>query len=168
MKKVLLLLLTLVSIKINAQMYGYDEPTRFPTSDLYDTSSMLLLMKLAKERSSSSTYYSPQFNDNREERTETYRISKKEKKRVDAATYYELAFSAFNNNDWGRVIYYTKKAQQLGYSNGHLFYIRGWAYQILGNWKAAKRNYIKAKRRGYKAAEYALEVMELRKRIEKK
>jgi len=80
--------------------------------------------------------------------------------------YEEQAYHAFQNDQWSHVIYYVNQALETEYYNGSVYYMRGYAYEQLGNFKQAKKDYRKAKKNGSYQAESALE--DLKERMKKK
>lgn len=54
-------------------------------------------------------------------------------------------------------IYYVDKALDTGYYNSDIYYLKGCAYEGLGNLRKAKSQYRKAKRKGSNLAKWALE-----------
>ena len=71
--------------------------------------------------------------------------------------YQEIAYSYWQKGDYKAFIYYSNFALNTGWYNNKMFYDRGRAFEILHNYKSAKKEYKKAKKKGYYPAVKALE-----------
>ena len=116
----------------------YGEAIQFPTADLYDSGMMNGLTRAYAE-----TYGMRQriFNE-----------------------YVEMAFQAWENKHWSKVVRYVDGALDTGLWSEDLYYMRGFAYEQMGNVKAAKKNYKEGKRLGSYEAAKALENLLQRER----
>ena len=114
-----------------AQIYSGDNWTALPTVDLYDNGSMTMYARALAETAA----------------------------RREAAfeQYSEMAVEAFKAKQWNYVIRYVNQALETKYYNGYVYYLRGYAYEQLGNERAAKRDYKKGKRHQSSQAAYALD-----------
>lgn len=70
---------------------------------------------------------------------------------------------AYNNNNWSNVIYYVNAALNTLYYSGTLYYIRGYAYEQLGNLRAAKKDYKTGKKYNCHEAIQALESLKTKR-----
>ena len=75
--------------------------------------------------------------------------------------YQDKAYAALNRGDRGEFITYSNYALQTGWYNAKLYYDRGKAFQYLNDYKSAKKEYKKAKKKGYYQAESALQELKL-------
>lgn len=71
--------------------------------------------------------------------------------------YQEEAYRCYNKQDWYGFLTYSNYALETGWYNSKLYYDRGVVYEHLNNFKQAKKEYKKAKKKGYAYAERALE-----------
>ena len=133
--------MTLATLNCRAQIYGGDVATTFPTPDLYDSGMMNMYLRALAE------------------------TSVKRKQNYDL--YSELAYKAFNNKEWNNAIRYVNYALETQYYSETLYYIRGYAYEQLGNLRAAKKDYKKGKKHGSLDAARALESLKLRSKYRK-
>ena len=78
--------------------------------------------------------------------------------------WQDKAYAALNRGDKNGFITYSNYALQTGWYNANLYYDRGKVFQSLGNYKYAKREYKKAKRKGYYLANYALQDLKNKQR----
>lgn len=136
-KKVLIVVLAgLMCGSIKAQVYGNDRIVPMPVTEMYDRglmNSYLNAMAATAAR-----------------RQELYE------------RYSDMAFEAYDNNQWSNVIYYVDKALNTHYYCGTLYFIRGYAYEQLMNYRAAKRDYRKAKKYNSIEASQALEALKMK------
>lgn len=140
MKKKLLIILTTGSLAVSAtaQVYAYDSWAQLPTTSLYDTDLMnMYVQKLAETAA---------------RRKENYH------------RYSDLAVEAYNNKQWNNVIYYVNEALSTLYYSGTLYYIRGYAFEQLGDFRAAKKDYRKGEKYECIEAARALESLKARKK----
>jgi tetratricopeptide (TPR) repeat protein len=142
MKKSFLIGAMMCWMALNAQaQYQYDRALPLPTVDLYDTGVMNMYMRALAETSA--------------RRQQSYE------------QYSELAFDAFHNEQWGSVIDYVNRALNTKFYCGDLFYIRGYAYEQLGNLKAAKKDYKAGKKYNCIEAAQALEALKAKKKTKR-
>jgi hypothetical protein len=78
--------------------------------------------------------------------------------------YKDLAYKALDHGDKSQFITYSNYALSTGWYNAKIYYDRGKVFQSFGDYKNAKREFKKAKRKGYYQASQALEDL---KRIKK-
>lgn len=143
-KKILMMaLMCLMAASSNAQVYGGDTWVQLPTRDLYDSQTMNMALQHAEMAA---------------------RI--RARKEAMWEQYSDLAYESYNNRQWNRVISYVDLALDTGFYNSDMYYIRGYAYEQLGEFRLAKKNYRKAKKYGNYRAELALD--ELKEKIKKK
>ena len=127
---------------LNAQaQYQYDRALPLPTVDLYDTGVMNMYMRALAETSARRQQNYEQFSN--------------------------LAFDAFNSRQWSNVISYVSTALNTGYYCGSLYFIRGVAYEQLGNLRAAKKDYKVGKKYNCVEAAQALEALKTKKKAKK-
>ena len=120
-----------VALTMSLACWGqYAEPVQFPVADLYDTGVMNAYARALVE-------------------TEAIRKN-------NFQQYVNWAFEAWDNKKWPLVVRYIDGALGTGYWNADLYYMRGWAYENLGDLKAAKKDYKKGKKKGSSAAANAL------------
>ncbi len=132
MKKevMMLALMCLMAVSGKAQIYGYDQALRLPTVDLYDDAMMEMELRAARETAA---------------------------RRQQAFEYYsDQAYDAYCNNKWVDVINNVNSALNTGYYNGKLYFFRAFAYESLGYYKNAKKDYKVAKKNGVFEANAAL------------
>lgn len=132
MKKMMILaLMCLMAINGKAQVYSYDQTGRLPTVDLYDDAMMEMALRAARETAP---------------------------RRQRAFEYYgDQAYDAYCNKKWVDVINNVNSALNTGFYNGKLYYFRAFAYESLGYYKNAKKDYKVAKKNGIFEANAALE-----------
>lgn len=136
-KKVLSVALFLaMSMNLNAQIYGDESPVVFPSQNLYDMGMMNMYIRSYAETAA--------------RRKEMF------------YRYTDLAEEACRNKQWNYVVYYVNEALETEYYNGYLFFLRGYAYEQIGNLKAAKKDYKRAVKNGYTTAARALEMLNAR------
>lgn len=138
MKKKFFAVTLMCSLAMNAdaQIYGGDRAPQIPTVDLYDTNMMNMYLRALAETAA--------------QRKENYH------------RYSDMAFEAYKNKRWDYVIHYVNEALDTKYYSGQLYYIRGYAYEQLGNLRAAKKDYKIAKKNGCPEAAQALESLKAR------
>lgn len=143
-KKILMMaLMCQMAASSHAQVYGGDSWVQLPTRDLYDSQTMSMALQHAEMAA---------------------RI--RARKEALWEQYSDLAYEAYNNRQWHSVINYVYQALETGFYNSDMYYIRGYAYEQLGEFRLAKKNYRKAKKYGNYRAELALD--ELKEKIKKK
>jgi len=127
-----------VVLGCKAQIYGYDQAIRLPTVDLYDDALMEMQLRAARETAA---------------------------RRQQAFEHYgDQAYDAYLNKRWSDVINNVNSALSTGYYNGKLYFFRGFAYESLGYYSNAKKDYKAAKKNGVHEATAALErIKQIRK-----
>ena len=133
MKKVIMTVALMCTMALNckAQVYGYDEALRLPTVDLYDDALMGMELRAARETAA---------------------------RRKQAFEHYgDQAYDAYLNKRWADVINNVNSALTTGFYNGKLYFFRGFAYESLGYYSNAKKDYKLAKKNGVFEANAALE-----------
>ena len=141
-KKVMMLaLMCLMAMSGKAQIYGYDQALRLPTVDLYDDAMMEMELRAARETAA---------------------------RRQQVFEYYgDQAYDAYLNKKWVDVINNVNSALKTGYYNGKLYYFRGFAYESMGYYSNAKKDYKVAKKNGVYEANAALERIKLIRKAKK-
>ena len=132
MKKMIMTVALMCTIVLSsrAQVYGYDQALKLPTVDLYDDALMEMELRAARETAARRQKAFEHFGD--------------------------LAYDAYLNKRWVDVINNVNSALNTGYYNGKLYYFRGFAYESLGYYKNAKKDYKVAKKKGVFEANAAL------------
>lgn len=138
-KKVMTLaLMCCLAMGSEAQIYAGDTWAQFPTTDLYDTGVMNMRLRAMAEtaaiRQKNYQYYSDQ------------------------------AIEAYKNQQWNYAISYVNQALSTQYYCGLLYYIRGYAYEQLGNLRAAKKDYKTGVKYNCSEAAQALASLKARKK----
>ena len=136
-----LAIMSCLAMNSQAQIYGGDSFIRMPTTSLYNTEIMDMHIRALAETAA--------------RRKENY------------YHYSDMAFEAYNNEQWSHVIYYVNMALSTNYYNGQLYYLRGYANEQLGKTRAAKKDYKTGKKYGYQEAEQALESLKDRSKRKK-
>ena len=129
----------MVTVTANAQVGAYDRAIPLPTMDLYDTQTMNMALAHAQMAARVEA-----------QRKELFSI------------YANKAVEAYNNSQWVVAINCVNSALETTYYNGDVYYIRGYAYEKLGYYRDAKRDYKKAKKYGYADAASALELLKIK------
>ena len=120
-----------MTISGKAQVFSYDQAGILPSVDLYDDAMMEMALRAARETAP---------------------------RRQRAFEYYgDLAYDAYCNKKWVDVINNVNSALNTGFYNGKLYYFRAFAYESLGYYKNAKKDYKVAKKNGIFEANAALE-----------
>lgn len=144
MKKKVLIVAVVCSMTMvaKAQIGPYDSAVQMPTMDLYDTGAMNAyigaLAATAERRSQQFDYFS------------------------------KLAVDAYCDDRWYDAIRYVNNALSTQYYDGLLYYIRGYAYEQLGNLKEAKKDYKIGKKYGDKYSIEALDSLEQKEKAIRK
>ncbi|MBR4898305.1 MAG: hypothetical protein IKZ48_05920 [Prevotella sp.] len=123
-------LMCLGAMNINAQVYAGDSWIQLPTTDLYDTGVMNMHLRALAETAA--------------------------RREAEFERYSNLAYEAFRKKQWSAVISNVNWALSTKYYNSEIFYMRGYAYESLGDYRRAKKDYKKAKKEGSYTAEQAL------------
>lgn len=133
MKKIvtMMALTCTMTLQGNAQVYQYDTWSQLPVQDIYGD---MLNPSMARMMAEADARMEEAFN-----------------------FYYDKARDACGQKNWSYTIYYADKALDTGYYNSDVFYLKGCAYEGLGNLRKAKSQYRKAKRKGSNLAKWALE-----------
>lgn len=135
------MVMCLIALNAEAQTYAGDTWAQLPVADLYDTGAMNMSLNAYAEMAA---------------------------QRQRMCHYYtNEALSAFKENRWYDVINCSSHAIDLD-PNGGLFFIRGAAYESLGNLKNAKADYKKSKRRHFAQANAGLERVKNKMKQQKK
>ena len=144
MKKKVLIVAVVCSMTMvaKAQIGPYDSAVQMPTMDLYDTGAMNAyigaLAATVERRSQQFDYFS------------------------------KLAVDAYCDDRWYDAIRYVNNALSTQYYDGLLYYIRGYAYEQLGNLKEAKKDYKIGKKYGDKYSIEALDSLEQKEKAIRK
>lgn len=75
--------------------------------------------------------------------------------------YQQQAYDCYNRQDWNGFLIYSNYALDCGWYNAKLYYDRGVVYEKLCDFKHAKKEYKKAKKKGYAYAEGALQSLKI-------
>ena len=142
-KKIFAVALTcLISTSVEAQVYAYDTWMQMPTRDIYDDGAMNMYARALAETAA--------------------------RRKANFEQYSNLADEAFNKKQWNYVIYYVNEALETQYYNGELFFLRGFAYEMLGNERQAKKDYRKGKKNGSYRAALAMEQLKEKQKQRRK
>ena len=142
-KKIFAVALTcLISTNVEAQVYAYDSWGQMPTKDIYDDAMMNMYLRAVAETAARRKALFEQFSDR--------------------------AAEAFNKKQWSLVICYVNDAFETQYYNGELYYLRGYAYEMLGDERQAKKDYRKGKRNNSYQAALALDQLKEKQRLRRK
>ena len=82
--------------------------------------------------------------------------------------FSDRAAEAFNKKQWSLVICYVNDAFETQYYNGELYYLRGYAFEMLGDERQAKKDYRKGKRNNSYQAALALDQLKEKQRQRRK
>lgn len=82
--------------------------------------------------------------------------------------FQDKAYSCLKRNDYNGFIYYSDYALKTGWYNSQLYYDRGKAFESLNDYKKAKKEYKRAKKKGYYPAVEALKRCKQKEKIWKK
>ena len=138
-KKVMTLaLMCLMAMSSKAQVYAGDAWMQMPTMDLYDTGMMNLYARALAETAA--------------------------RRKAVFEQYYDMAIEACGRKEWSEVVYLVNSALETQYYTGGIYFLRGYAYEQMGNLRAAKRDYKKGKKYNSPEAARALESLKARKR----
>lgn len=112
---------------------------------------------------SSQSYYRPlSFEELYIEALAKAEYQKQQKERFEH--YQQIAYNYYNKKDWNGFLTYSQCALDCGWYNSRLYYDRGVAYEMQNDFKHAKKEYKKAKKKGYAYAESALQSMKLKEK----
>jgi hypothetical protein len=142
-KKILTIsLLCSMAMSVNAQVFAYDTWMQMPTRDIYDDGAMNMYARALAETAA--------------------------RRKANFKRYSNLADEAFNKKQWNYVIYYVNEALETQYYNGELFFLRGFAYEMQGNERQAKKDYRKGKKNGSYRAVLAMEQLKEKQKQRRK
>ena len=142
-KKIFAIALTcLISTGVEAQVYAYDSWGQMPTKDIYDDGMMNMYLRAVAETAARRKALFEQFSDR--------------------------AAEAFNKKQWSLVICYVNDAFETQYYNGELYYLRGYAFEMLGEERQAKKDYRKGKRNNSYQAALALDQLKEKQKQRRK
>lgn len=130
-KVVMMALMCLMAVSGKAQTFGNDQVVVSPLGNLYDDATMEMALRAARETAP--------------RRHQAYEF------------YSEQAYEAYRNDRWNDVINNVNSALKTGFYNGSLYFFRGFAYESLGYFKYAKKDYKMAIKNGVYEANTALE-----------
>ena len=134
-------LMCLTVVTGNAQTYGYDDYVRFPTMDLYDPSVMNMAVRAQAEMAA--------------RRQEMFRF------------YASRTIDAYKAQRWYDVIENASSTINID-PLGLVFFMRGQAYEALGNYKAALSDYKAGKKDNCPEAASALVALKAKMKEMKK
>lgn len=83
-------------------------------------------------------------------------VEHKQRQKEKFEYYQTKAYKCYDRQDWYGFLTYSNYALDTGLSNARLYYYRGVVYEWLNDFKQAKKNYKKTKKKGYAYAEPAL------------
>ena len=142
-KKIFAVALTcLISTGVEAQVYAYDSWVQMPTKDIYDDGMMNMYLRAVAETAARRKALFEQFSDR--------------------------AAEAFKRKQWSLVICYVNDAFETQYYNGELYYLRGYAFEMLGDERQAKKDYRNGKRNNSYQAALALVQLKEKQRQRRK
>ena len=127
-----------MTMNVDAQVYAGDTWMQMPTMDLYDTGMMNMYARALAETAA--------------------------RRKAVFEHYYDMAIEACGRKEWNEVVYCVNNALETQYYTGGIYFIRGYAYEQMGNLRAAKRDYKKGKKYNSPEAARALESLKARKR----
>lgn len=142
-KMIIMAVMCLMAASSFAQVYAGDTWVQYPTRDIYDSQTMSMALQHVEMAA---------------------RI--RARKEALWEQYSDLAYENYNNRQWNGVISSVNSALDTGFYNSDMYYMRGYAYEQLGYFKQAKKDYRKAKKYGNYKAAWALEA--LKERMKKK
>ena len=82
--------------------------------------------------------------------------------------YKDKAYNYYNRGDYSGFIYYSTIALNTGWYNDKMYYDRGNAYEMLHEYRKAKKEYKRAIKKGYYPAQSAYEQCKRHQKIWKK
>ena len=125
---------------VNAQVYAGDSWMQMPTMDLYDTGLMNMYARAMAETAA--------------------------RRQANFERYYDMAIEASGEKKWNYVVYYVNMALETKYYNGGIYFLRGYAYEQMGDLRSARRDYKKGKK--YNSPEAARALVSLKARNRRK
>ena len=142
-KKIFTLALTCsLTMSVSAQIGAYDTWATMPTKDIYDDGMMNMYLRAVAETAA--------------------------RRKAQFEQYSYRATEAFNRKQWNYVIIYVNEAFGTEYYNGQLYYMRGYAFEMLGDERAAKKDYRRGKKNGSYQAALALDQLKEKQRQRRK
>lgn len=78
--------------------------------------------------------------------------------------YQNQAYECYNRRDWNGFLTYSNYALQTGWYTAKLYYDRGVVYERFNDFKNAKKEYKRAKKKGYAYAESALQSLKYKEK----
>ena len=138
-KGIMIAIMCCLTMSIKAQVYAGDTGIKYPTVSMYDPQVMSMAFAHAEMAARLEAKRQELFKD-----------------------YAELAYDAYRESQWNDVIYYVNNALNTTYYNADVYFIRGYAYEHLGNYKQAKKDYKKAKKYGNYKAVFALDNLKIK------
>lgn len=131
-----------LTLDVSGQIFSNDGAMMMPTRDLYsDWQSFGDIANAARMAAAADHRRKSYFED-----------------------YVSDAYDFFNQGDYYNCLHSSSLALETGYYTPHLFYIRGLAFERIGNYREAKKMYRKAKRKGFAPAKTALEALKQSKK----
>lgn len=144
MKKIfIILLLSIQSFVLKAQIYGSDQSIQLPTMSYPSISEVNEMANYALVKARLEHLREENFKE-----------------------YTKLAYDAYNKGKYNYCLYYSEQALSTNYYSADIYYLRGISFEKLGNYKDAKKEYKRAIRKGSTRAVSALK--ELKEKTSKK
>ena len=134
-KVTMVICLCLMTLSVKAQ-FQYDRALPLPTVDLYDTGVMNMYFSALAQTAARRQQQYEELSDQ--------------------------AIEAFNKGQWNYAISYVNQAFRTGYYCGMLYYVRGFAYESLGDFRSAKKDYKAGKKYNSVEAAQALELLKVK------
>lgn len=128
-----IMLMCAMTMNVDAQVYAGDTWLQMPTMDIYDTNMMDMYARALAETAA--------------------------RRRANFEWYFDEAVDAYERKEWKEVVYLVNQALETKYESGDIYYMRGYAYEQLGYYKAAKKDYKKSKKMNTPGAARALEAL---------
>lgn len=82
--------------------------------------------------------------------------------------FQDKAYSCLHKKEYNGFIYYSEQALKTGWYNSQIYYDRGRVFEYLNDYKRAKKEYKKAKKKGFYPAVEALKRCKQKEKIWKK
>jgi len=127
---------------MEAQVGAYDNWMQMPTRGIYDDEMTNMYARALAETAA--------------------------RRQANFERYSNMASEAFTKKQWNYVIYYVNAAFDTQYYNGQLYYMRGYAFEMLGNERNAKKDYRKGKKKNSYQAALALDQLKEKQKQRKK
>lgn len=106
---------------------------QYPTNDLYDSNMMNMYLDALSNTS--------------------------EKRENLFCIYLKIAYDYFNKKDYQNFLVYSDKALGTYYYTAELYFMRGYAYEMLRNYKQSRKEYKLAYKHGYTLAKERLDLI---------